>query len=254
MLLLNKWFNSSHPFRDVYSNVLKVIESFYLIDTTLYIFGLDLSNIFSCHYPSHYLSLTHIQYLNNQFLLKWFFILAFKHFSQGKSNVHCVSFSVSPLGLIILNKSVLCSWPCNGSLNSKQRNIFESVKLRFSCFLRVALRHRVDGGSHFYCKAYARTMTILSHKIITSSQCDRNRLSLCWQWGTAATSVSFCMFTLETLKAETRISESPVHTIPSSVCIYHPWLDMLKNSVQPNQTCKQQKASAKRLADRTVPL
>lgn len=60
--------------------------------------------------------------------------------------------------------------------------------------------------------------------------------------------------TAETLEAETRISASPGHTVLSSVCIYHPQVDMLKNSVQPNQTCKQQKASAKRLPDRTVPL
>lgn len=83
--------------------------------------------------------------------------------------------------------------------DSKQRNISESVKLHLSCFPRVALRHNSDAGSHFYCEAYALAIRILSPgpKIITSSQCDRNRLTLCWQWASAATSVSFCMFRLE---------------------------------------------------------
>lgn len=67
--------------------------------------------------------------------------------------------------------------------------------------------------------------------------------SACLDWSAA-----------ETLEAETRNSESPGHTVLSSVCIYHPREDMLKNSVEPNQTCKQKRTSAKRLPDRTVPL
>lgn len=143
--------------------------------------------------------------------------------------------------------------------HSKQRNISESVKLRWSCFPRVALKRKSEAGSHFYCEAYARAIRILHqalkwspHLSVTGTGClcagsELRQLpaspSACLDWSEA-----------ETLEAEIRISESPGHTVLSSVCIYHPRVDMLKSSVQPNQTCKQKKSSAKRLPDRTVPL
>lgn len=145
----------------------------------------------------------------------------------------------------------------NGSLNTASRETFLRAS---SCFPRVALRRNSDAGSHFNCGAYALAIRILSPgpKIITSSQCDRNRLSLCWQWVSAATSVSFCVFRLErSWNSESRDPNqriSPGHTVLSSVCIYHPRVDMLQNSVQPNQTCEQKETSAKQLPDRTVPL
>ncbi len=163
----------------------------------------------SCSYTTFFLRHTIGQYnlnwsttpLKNPFWLKWFFMLVLSAQKACRNNLHDMSACCHPVGLILQTTLGLLVFLTSQWItkHSKQRNISESVKLRWSCFPRVALRRISEAGSHFYCEAYARAIRILSPgpKMITSSQCDRNRLFLCWQWASAATSVSFCMFRLE---------------------------------------------------------
>ncbi len=154
----------------------------------------------------------------------------------------------------------LCSWPRNGSLNTASRETF----LRASSYVEVVFLEWHWGvlvkPDHI---SIAKRMPELSgyfhqalkwspHLSVTGTGCLCAGSEL-WQLP-ASPSACLDWSEAETLEAEIRISESPGHTVLSSVCIYHPRVDMLKSSVQPNRTCKQKKSSAKRLPDRTVPL
>lgn len=125
--------------------------------------------------------------------------------------------------------------------------------------------HNSVSRSHFYFKANVLSIRIVlpGPKIITSSNCDRNRPSLCWHKDTVATNVFFAMFSLaEPYPIQSGDQMSRLHGVSRlhikvkaalrslmklicvCICGTHPWEDMRENSVRFNWTRKQQKSKS----------